>query len=62
MEEKSSANELSLSMSNWKLKQEGLKNQRNYRQLENRMIILELERQGKIKAIENKLEAHRKIM
>jgi hypothetical protein len=42
---------MSLSMSGWKLKQESLKNQRNYRQLENRMIILELERQGKIKAI-----------
>jgi hypothetical protein len=51
MEEKSSTSEMSLSMSGWKLKQEALKNQRNQRQLENRLIILELERQGKIKEI-----------
>jgi hypothetical protein len=41
MEEKS-ASELSLTMSGWRLKQEGLKNQRNCRQLENRLLILEL--------------------
>ena len=33
MEEVASANDLSISMSGWKLKQEGLKNQRNHRQL-----------------------------
>ena len=50
MEEKSQS-ELSQTISSWKLKQEVIKNQRNYRQLENRLIILEMERQGKIKSI-----------
>lgn len=61
MEEKSK-NELNLSLSDWKLKQEVLKNQRNYRQLANRLVILEMEKGSKIKSIEKKLEAHKKIM
>lgn len=61
MEEKSKE-QLTLNVSDWKLKQEVLRNQRNYRQLENRLIILEMQRQGKIKSIERKLESHKKIM
>jgi hypothetical protein len=61
MEEKSKS-EMNLSMSDWKLKQGVLRNQRNYRQLENRLVILEMEKEGKIKSIERKLEAHKKLM
>lgn len=61
MEEKSKS-EMNLSMSDWKLKQGVLRNQRNYRQLENRLVILEMEKEGKIKSIERKLETHKKLM
>ena len=57
-----SKSELNLSISDWKLKQETLRNQRNFRQLENRLVILEMERQAKVKSIERKLENHKKMM
>ena len=59
MEERSS---LSMSGSSWKLKQEVLRSQRNFRQLQNRLVVLQLEREGKVKSIERQLEQHRKHM
>ena len=46
---------MSMTGSCWKLKQEGLRSQRNFRQLQNRLLVLQLERQGKVKSIERKL-------
>ena len=46
---------MSLTCSSWKLKQESLRSQRNFRQLQNRLVVLQLEREGKVKSIERKL-------
>jgi hypothetical protein len=51
MMEEQTKSDLMLTTSGWKLKQEVLRNQRNQRQLENRLVILEMERQGKVKSI-----------
>ena len=46
---------MSLSGSAWKLKQQALRSQRNFKQLQNRLVVLQLERQAKVKSIETKL-------
>jgi hypothetical protein len=63
MEEKTlNETTINYSSSDWSLKRNILRNARNYRQLENRLIILDLEKQKKIKSIEKKLAAHKKKM
>ena len=62
MEESGISQMMNMSGSCWKLRQQALRSQRNFRQLENRLVVLELERQSKVKSIERKLEQHRKHM
>jgi len=53
---------LNTSLSGWKLRHQFYQTNRNFRQLENRIAILELEKQKKLKDIENKLNHHRKFV
>lgn len=61
MEEKSIIDNsfMNSSLSNWKLRHQFYQTNRNFRQLENRIAILELEKQKKLKDIENKLKQHK---
>ena len=64
MEEKSMIENsmMNSSISSWKMRHQFYQTNRNFRQLQNRIAILQLEKQKKLKDIENKLNQHKKFV